>query len=91
MNLFQILAIGGMLSPIIYTVMWILGGYLDSEYSHVRDDVSSLLGVDAPNKKRLEKFNITASTLLFIFYIGMHWGINGGVGSIIGPILFVIS
>ena len=91
MNIIQILAIGGMLSPVIYTVMWILGGYLDSEYSHVRDDVSSLLAVDAPNKKRLEKFNITASTLLFIFYIGMHWGINGGVGSIIGPILFVIS
>jgi len=91
MNILQILAIGGMLAPVIYTVMWILGGLLDSEYSHVRDDVSSLLAVDAPNKKRLEKFNITSSVLMFAFYIGLHWGINGGVGSVIGPILFVGS
>jgi hypothetical protein len=29
--------------------------------------------------------------LMFIFYLGLHWGINNGTGSIIGPILFVIS
>ena len=80
-----------MLSPIIYTVMWILGGILQDDYSHVRNDVSTLVAVDAPNKKLLDKFIITSSTLSFIFYIGLHWGINSGVGSIIGPILFVIS
>lgn len=91
MTLLQILAICGMLSPIIYTVMWILGGVLQDDYSHVRDDVSTLVAVDAPNKKILDKFIITSSTLLFIFYIGLHSGINNGTGSIIGPILFVIS
>ena len=80
-----------MLSPIIYTVMWILGGILQPEYSHIKKDVSSLVAVDAPNKKLLDKFIITSSTLLFIFYIGLHLGINNGVGSVIGPILFVIS
>jgi hypothetical protein len=80
-----------MLSPIIYTLMWILGGILDSEYSHIRKDVSSLIAVDAPNKKLLDKFIISSSTLLFIFYLGMHWGINNGTGSVLGPILFVIS
>lgn len=80
-----------MLSPIIYTLMWILGGILQPEYSHMRQDVSSLVAVNAPNKKLLDKFIITSSTLLFIFYIGLHWGINDGAGSIIGPILFVIS
>ena len=64
---------------------------MDSEYSHVRDDVSSLIAVDAPNKKRLEKFNITSSVLLFAFYIGLHWAIIGGVGFNIGPTLFIIS
>lgn len=91
MNIIQILAICGMLSPIIYTLMWILGGILDPEYSHIRQDVSSLIAVDAPNKKLLDKFIISSSILLLIFYIGLHWGINNGAGSIFGPILFVIS
>ena len=80
-----------MLSPIIYTLMWILGGILDPDYSHIRDDVSTLIAVAAPNKKLLDKFIISSSTLLFIFYIGLHWGVNNGEGSLIGPILFVIS
>lgn len=71
--------------------MWILGGILQPEYSHIKKDVSSLVAVDAPNKKLLDKFIISSSTLLFIFYIGLHWGINNGTGSFIGPILFVIS
>lgn len=91
MNLIQIIAIFGMLSPIIYTVMWILGGILDLEYSHIKQDVSSLLAVDAPNKRLLDKFIITSSTLLFLFFIGLYWGINNGTGSIIGPILFIIA
>jgi hypothetical protein len=71
--------------------MWILGGILQSEYSHIRDDVSTLVAVDAPNKKLFDKFIISSSSLLFVFYIGLHWGVNNGEGSIIGPILFVIS
>ncbi len=91
MNLIHLLAIFGLLSPVLYTMMWIIGGLLDPEYSHISQDVSSLVAVDAPNKKMLDKFLIASSTLLFIFYIGLHWGINGGVGSVIGPVLFVIS
>ena len=36
MSLFQILAICGLASPILYTVMWILGGIVRSDYNHVR-------------------------------------------------------
>jgi hypothetical protein len=32
-----------------------------------------------------------SSVLSFVFYLGLHWGINNGQGSIIAPILFVIS
>ena len=91
MSLFLILAICGMLSPILYSAMWILGGYLQPEYSHIRKDVSSLVAVGAPNKKLLDKFLYTSSVLLLVFYIGLHWGVNNGEGSVIGPILFVIS
>ena len=91
MNIFQILAICGMTSPILYTLMWILGGFLRSDYSHIRDDVSSLVAVDAPKKRFFDAFIIGFNVLLFVFYVGLHWGINNGQGSVIGPILFVIS
>jgi len=91
MSLFQILAICGMLSPILYTIMWILGGFLRSDYSHIRDDISSLFAVGAPKREIFKAFIIASSVLLFIFYLGLHWGINGGAGSFVGPLLFVIS
>ncbi len=91
MNLYQILAICGMLSPIIYTVMWILGGFLRSDYSHVRDDISSLLAVGAPRKRLYDSFMIPSSVLLVVFYLGLHGGINNGLGLIVGPVLFLIS
>lgn len=91
MYLFQILAICGMASPIVYTVMWILGGIVRSNYSHVRDDISSLFAIEAPKRRFFNFFIIVSSLLLFVFYLGLHWGINNGQGSFIGPILFVIS
>ena len=78
-------------SPIVYTLMWILGGILRPDYSHIRDDISSLIAVGAPRKRLFDSFIITSSVLLFMFYLGLHWGINSGQGSYIGPILFVIS
>jgi hypothetical protein len=91
LNLFQVLAICGMASPIVYTVMWILGGTIRSDYNHIRDDISSLFAIGAPRKRLFNSFIIASSFLLFVFYLGLHWGINNGQGSIIGPALFVIS
>ena len=58
MIIFQILAICGMLSPIVYTTMWILCGSLQSDYSHIRNDISSLFAVGAPNKRLSQSFMI---------------------------------
>lgn len=91
MNILQVLAICGMISPILYTLMWILGGFLRSDYNHIRDDISSLIAVGAPRKRLFDAFIITSSVLLFMFYLGLHWGINNGQGSIIGPVLLVSS
>jgi hypothetical protein len=91
MIIFQILAICGMLSPIIYTAMWIIIGSFQSGYSHIRDDISSLFAVGAPNRRLAQAFVITESVLLFIFFIGLHWGISDGGGSILGPIFLLIS
>ena len=62
-----------------------------SNYSHVRDDISSLFAIEAPKRRFFNFFIIVSSLLLFVFYLGLHWGINNGQGSFIGPILFVIS
>ncbi len=91
MNIFQILAICGMMSPIVYTLMWIVGGMLRPEYSHIRDDVSSLMATGAPRKRLLDAFIITSSVLLFVFYLGVHDGINNGQGSMVGPMLLLAS
>jgi hypothetical protein len=91
MILFQILAICGMLSPIIYTAMWIIIGSFQQDYKHIRDDISSLFAVGAPNRRLAQSFVITESVLLFIFFIGLHWGINDSSSLIIGPIFLIIS
>ena len=80
-----------MLSPILYTLMWILGGFLRSNYSHVRDDISSLFAVGAPRRKVFNALIVVSSLLLFIFYLGFHWGINDGQGSFVEPLIFVVS
>jgi hypothetical protein len=91
MIIFQILAICGMISPIVYTAMWILVGSLQEDYSHIRTDISSLFAVGAPKKRLAQSLITISSVLLFIFYLGLHEGINDGGGPILGPILFLIS
>jgi len=90
MNIIQILAICGILSPIVYTAMWIYGGRIRKDYNHIRDDISSLFAVNAPNQRLMQSFIIVSSVLLFLFYLGLHEGLNDG-GSITGPALLIIS
>ena len=90
MNVFQGLAICGMLSPIIYTFAWILGGIIVPNYSHIQKDISSLFAVGAHKRWFFASLFITNSVLLFIFSFSLIWGIEGE-GSIVGPILFLLS
>ena len=80
-----------MLSPIIYTAMWIVCGSLDPDYNHIRDDISSLFAVGAKNRRLAQSFVIIESVFLFVFFIGLQEGINDGGGSIVGPIVLLIS
>ncbi|MCE7738485.1 MAG: DUF998 domain-containing protein [Candidatus Heimdallarchaeota archaeon] len=84
------MAICGMLAPIIYTVTWILGGFIVPEYNHIKKDVSSLFAVGAHKRWLFSSLFITGSALLFIFSFGLIWGIAGS-SSIVGPILFLVS
>jgi hypothetical protein len=87
----QILAICGMLSPILYTTMWILGGIILPDYSHIQNDISSLTAIGAPRKRVFDSFLLMSSVLLFVFYLGMLLGIYLEQVSIVGRILFVVS
>jgi len=72
-------------------MIWILGGILQPGYSQIRDDVSSLLAVGAPNKLLFNVMEITYVVLMIIFFISLHWTINKGKGSILGPALFLVN
>ena len=91
MNIHQLIALGGMIGPILYTLIWILGGILQPDYSHIRDDVSSLMAVGAPNKRLFDIMQMTNIILVMIFFTDLHWVIDGGRGSIIGPACFLFT
>ena len=91
MNLQQLIALGGMIGPILYTLIWILGGYLQPGYSHIRDDVSSLMAKGAPNKRLFDIMQLTNIILVLVFFVNLHWAIDGGQGSFIGPFCFVLT
>jgi hypothetical protein len=86
-----LIALGGMIGPILYTLIWILGGILQPGYSHIRDDVSSLMAVGAPNKKLFDIMQLTNIFLVIIFFGNLHWVLDGGQGSILGPACFVLT
>jgi len=91
MVVIKILAVLGMLAPIIYTVMWVIGGFIVPDYNPIHKDVSSLMAVGAYKRRLFQSLMIVSSTFLLAFYFGIHWGVNNGEGSIVGPILFIIS
>ncbi len=87
----KIISICGMISPILFTMIWILGGILQPEYSHVRDDVSSLLAVGAPNKLLFDIMHVSDVLLMIVFLIGFLKVMKEVEGSIIGPALLLVS
>ena len=60
-----------MLVPFTYIFMYIIGGALRPEYSHISESVSELLSPGAPNKKLLDALNVTFALLYLLFGIGV--------------------
>ena len=83
-------AICGIIAPILYLLMVIIGGALSPGYSHIAETVSELLVAGAPNKPLLNTLLITDYVLGILFPIGLHRGINGGKGSKAGPAFLII-
>ena len=61
----------GMLFPVVYIIMTILGGALRPGYNHISDTVSELLSPGAPNKPLLVVFQIAHALFGSLFGIGL--------------------
>ncbi|UCC19458.1 MAG: hypothetical protein JSV62_15370, partial [Promethearchaeota archaeon] len=67
----KVYAICGMLSPIVFNLIWIIGGFIQPGYDHILNDVSSLMALGAPNKLLFDLMNIASFILEIIFFIGL--------------------
>lgn len=69
--------ISGMLIPITYIIMYVLGGALRPDYSHISNSVSELLSPGAPNKPLLMTIQTIYALLHIIFGFGVLRFIQG--------------
>jgi len=86
----RVFALCGMINPILYALIWILGGILQPGYSHIRDDVSSLMALGAPNKLLFDIMHIIGVISMIIFSIGLILVMKELDVAIIGPTMFLI-
>jgi hypothetical protein len=83
----KILFISGMVIPLIYIFMYLLGGALRPNYSHILNSVSELLSPGAPNRLLLMTIQTIYALLHIIFGFGVLWFIKGSANDqIIGRI-----
>lgn len=88
----SMLAICGIIAPILYTTSVIVLGFLWLGYNHVTQFISELGGVGTPNAIVMNTLGFGLTGLLEIaFAFGLHRGINEGRGSKIGPALVAID
>jgi hypothetical protein len=85
----KLYAICGMLSPVVFTLIWIIGGIIQPGYNHISDDVSSLMALGAPYRLLFTTMNIINFVLAIIFLIGLVLAIKELEGSIVGPVILL--
>jgi hypothetical protein len=67
----KIFSLCGLISPVLFVFMTILGGVLRPGYSHIADTVSELFSPGAPNKPLLDTLHTTTALLGVFFGIGV--------------------
>ena len=85
----KIYAICGILIPIVFNLIWIIAGFIQPGYDHIRNDVSSLMALGAPNKLLFDSMNIISFILDIIFFIGLILVMKEHNASIAGPAVFL--
>ena len=73
----EILCVSGMLIPMVYVFMYLLGGALRPGYSHISNSVSELLAPGAPNKPLLMTIQTIYALLHIVFGFGVLRFVQG--------------
>ena len=79
----NLLFISGMLIPISYIFMYLLGGALRPGYSHISNSVSELLSPGAANKPLLMAIQIFYAALHILFGLGVLWFVRDSADNLI--------
>ncbi len=74
----KIFFVCGMLIPIMYIFMYVLGGALRPGYNHISESVSELLSPGAPNRSLITIIDLIYGLLHIAFGIGVLQFIRGG-------------
>lgn len=67
----RFLAICGMIAPVFFVLIVILGGAMRPGYSHLSDTISELFSPGSPNKPLLDTLHTIYAFLLVLFGIGV--------------------
>ena len=86
-NLLKFLALCGIAAPIVFAISVTVGGFIYQGYSHATQAVSELGGVEAQYPLLQNTTFFVIGVLFIAFAFGLHRGIVGGRGSILGPVL----
>lgn len=81
----RLLALCGMLAPILFTLVVVVLGAITPGYSHVRDVISVLGGTGAPYGVVQDANFVVCGVLLIAYAVGLHRGVAAGRGSRWGP------
>jgi hypothetical membrane protein len=91
----RILFLCGVIAPVLFVLMAILGGAIRPGYSHISDTVSELFSPGAPNKLLLDPLHTIFALLLVLFGFGMLQFVRGSGqstrGGIAGAVLFMAA
>jgi hypothetical protein len=74
----KILALCGILAPIVYVAALVVGNILDPAYSQIGKTVSELIERGEPNRDLLNDMFIIYNILLIPFAVGMYYGLKKG-------------
>ncbi|MFW9997837.1 MAG: DUF998 domain-containing protein [Candidatus Odinarchaeota archaeon] len=86
-----VLAVCGILAPVIYFFQLLFLGLFTPGYSHASDMMSILGGVGGLRGFAFNTGVALTGLLVAAFAIGLHFNLNYGKGSIASPFLFVLA
>lgn len=84
-------AASGLVSVALFTAMDVIGAVLRPGYSSISQAVSELIEVGAPNKPVLDAMLVGYHGLVIPFAITLHYAVNRGTGSRVGPVLLALA